>query len=78
MYRFGVSIFALLTVAALALSVMTITQSAVEADRLRDPEYVRMLEDKKYFEEVIAPAGLPMHPAGHYTPIEKRSDGTEQ
>jgi len=75
--RLGVIIFGLLTAAALALSIAVIADKAVEADRLRDPEYARMLEDRKYFEETIVPAGLPMHPAAHWNPIEKRSDAAE-
>jgi len=72
--RLGVYIFGTVVAVALALSVGVITQNAIEANRLRNPEYVRMLVDKKYFEEVIAPADLPMHPAGHWKPIQKRSD----
>jgi hypothetical protein len=62
--------FKILLSASVLLVAAVLVNNAVDAYRLKDPDYARMLEDKKHYEEVISQKGLSMHPALHWKNIE--------
>jgi len=58
----------ILAVSTLLVAAVVAT-NAVEAVRMRDPDYARMLEDRKRYEEVISKKGLSLHPAAYWKNI---------
>ncbi len=70
-------VFKTLLAICLLLVAGVLATRGIEAYRMRDPDYARMLADREHFEKVISKSGLPLHPASYWTaaPGKSGADG---
>jgi hypothetical protein len=62
-------IFNVLVALCLLLAAGVLVMKGVDAYRMRDPDYARMLADREHYEKVIKKSGLPMHPASYWSVV---------
>jgi len=62
-------IFNALLAICLLLAAGVLVTKGIDAYRMRDPDYARMLADREHYEKVIQKSGLPMHPASYWSTV---------
>jgi len=62
-------IFNLLLALCLLLAAGVLVTKGIDAYRMRDPDYARMLADREYYENAIQKSSLPMHPASYWSTV---------